>query len=388
MGGGDEWCILSRVTRDVRLVLCSPAGEVHGALPRFRVATPWWMEVEPVVLDARERFGIDVTVLRIIEAEERWPPNGGAVTYLAETPRPPRALEVVDVDMSDHPLRARWARPGGVNELVAWADQHVERTGPPRQLRTWNLSVVVQLPTAGGDVWLKAVPPFMAHEGAVIETVRQIGPTLIARADGVVLLDNIPGEDQYDAPAPVCAEMVRRWVEIQAQWSADVDGLPDWTPQRFIAQIEELVDRPTLEELVSGLPARLEALYACGLPDTLVHGDFHAGNWRGDRLIDWGDSGFGHPLFDQPAFLHGNTMDDEKRAAARESWRSSWQAARPGSDPQRAAELIIPIAALRQARIYRTFLDNIEPSEHRYHLHDTEEWIQRAIASVSMTNRW
>jgi hypothetical protein len=289
------------------------------------------------------------------------------------------------VDTADHPLRACWAQPGGVDELVAWADQFVDRVGPPRQLRTWNLSLVVQLPTATGSAWLKAVPPFMAHEGAVIETVGSIGPPLLARAEGVVLLDHVPGEDHYDAPAAVCVQMVRRWVEVQSTSSIDlVPGLPDWRPASFTSMIERLVDRPALEALVAELPRRFDRLADCGLPDTLVHGDFHPGNWRGnDRqlvLLDWGDSGIGHPLLDQPAFLHGHLMDDDKRTAARVAWRDAWHDARAGSDPDRAAELIAPIAALRAASIYRTFLDNIEPNEHRYHRHDTEEWLQRALA--------
>jgi Ser/Thr protein kinase RdoA (MazF antagonist) len=283
--------------------------------------------------------------------------------------------------MTDHPARARWARPGGVAELVAWADQHLTRSGEPQQLRTWNLSLVVRLPTTTGWAWLKAVPPFMAHEGAVIEAVGSIGPRLLARADGVVLLDDVPGEDQYDAPAGVCAEMVRRWVKVQSTSPIGlVPGLPDWRPASFIPMIDRLVDRPELEALVADLPRRFDALDGCGLPDTLVHGDFHAGNWRGDTLLDWGDSGIGHPLLDQPAFLHGNLMDDEKRTAARVAWRDAWHDARPGSDPDRAAELIAPIAALRAAHIFRVFLDNIEPDEHCYHRHDTEDWLQRAIA--------
>jgi Ser/Thr protein kinase RdoA (MazF antagonist) len=220
----------------------------------------------------------------------------------------------------------------------------------------------------------------MAHEGAVIEAVGEIGPTLIARSDGVALLDDIPGEDQYDAPAERCAQMVRRWVDVQSRWSGGVDGLPDGRPPSFIPMIERLVDRAELDALVADLPRRFDALAECGLPDTLVHGDFHPGNWRGDKLLDWGDSGIGHPLLDQPAFHHGNLMDDDKWAAARGAWRDAWRDARPGSDPDRAAELIAPIAALRAAHIYRVFIDNIEPSEHCYHRHDTEDWLQRAIA--------
>ena len=86
---------------------------------------------------ARARFGIDVTVVRLLETEGRWPPNGGAVTYLAETVDRP-SVEPCSLELDDHPRRMRWARVGAVAELVAWADQFVDRTGPPRQLRTWN----------------------------------------------------------------------------------------------------------------------------------------------------------------------------------------------------------------------------------------------------------
>ena len=49
----------------------------------------------------------------------------------------------------------------------------------------------------------------------------------------------------------------------------------------------------------------------------------------------------------------------------------------PGSDPDRAARLLAPVAAARQAVIYRRFLDNIEPSEHAYHAADVPDWLRR-----------
>lgn len=351
------------LTRDVRLVLCSPDGDVHGALPRFEVATPWWQEVAPIIDGARERFGVDVTIVRLLDTDGRWPPHGGAVTYLAETRDPPSGLAVVDVDLADHPLRMRWARPGGVTDLVRWADQFVTRTGPAEQVRTWNLSCILRLPTAEGPVWLKAAPPFFAHEGRVIEELPQLGPPLIAHDDGIVLLRNVDGEDRYDAPE---AWMVERWVDVQAESSIPIGGLPDWRPEAFLAAIECL-DVP--DELRAEVPRRFEQLAECGLPDTLVHGDFHAGNWRGDTLLDWGDSGFGHPLFDQPAFGDVNAP-----------WEAAWKRHHPHADVARATELIAPVAALRQALIYQQFLDNIEPSEHCYHRNDPDEWIRRAVA--------
>ncbi|RBI96709.1 aminoglycoside phosphotransferase family protein, partial [Micromonospora provocatoris] len=54
--------------------------------------------------------------------------------------------------------------------------------------------------------------------------------------------------------------------------------------------------------MLDGLDHRLRQVGDCGLPDTLVHGDLHPGNVRGDdghrTVIDWADSFVGHPAFD------------------------------------------------------------------------------------------
>jgi len=53
----------------VTLVLVNAAGEVLGHLPPFEAATPWWQDAGPVVRGARERFGLDLIVLRLLETE-------------------------------------------------------------------------------------------------------------------------------------------------------------------------------------------------------------------------------------------------------------------------------------------------------------------------------
>ena len=97
-------------------------------------------------------------------------------------------------------------------------------------------------------------------------------------------------------------------------------------------------------------------------------------------LLDWGDSGVGHPLLDLPAFLEPiprNAID-----AVRAHWLQQWSEAVPGSDPARAAALLAPVAAARHAVIYRSFLDNIEPSEQPYHRADPATWLNRAATLV------
>jgi hypothetical protein len=424
--------------RLVSLAVCDAAGRLVGGLPPFEVAFPYWQEVAEVVRAAAVRFGIGVTVLRLLEATPipGEPAASGPVTYLAQldqldlgpgqaaagnlplAPLPPQTRARAE---ADHPLRLGYARPGGPQADLAWADAVLvaagtPRTGPAVQQRSWNLSSIWRLPTEAGPVWLKVVPPFFAHEGVMIGKVRASG-----HADAVaeplavdgprVLLRDVPGSDQYGARGPILQTMVRTLVAIQADWAGPPGlagrtppglaglGVPDWRGETFLAQSRDVVDRTAgelapavrtaVERLVAELPERFAALAACGVPDTLVHGDFHPGNVRaasgsgdGDArcvLLDWGDCGIGNPLFDQSAFVDG--LPPDEAATVRSTWSRAWREAVPGCDPERAARLIEPISALRRATVYRMFLDGIEPTERVYHAVDPRDWLTAAAAA-------
>lgn len=390
--------------RTARLVLAAPDGSVLGILPPVAVATPWWQEAGPVVRAARERFGIGVTILRLLETElDR--PHGGQVTYLAET-EDPAPVEPWAGTLDEQPLRLPYARPGGPAANLAWARRVLDGqglclSGAPEQIRSWNLSSLWRIPVEGRTVWLKAVPPFFAHEGRLLE--RLAGgpvPRLLGQAEGRLLLAEIPGEDLYEADRPLLLRMVDLLAGLQRGWQGRAAellalGLPDWRAPALAVAIAAVVeraadalpaaDRAVLAGFVSGLPGRFADIATCGLDDTLVHGDFHPGNLRGDgdtvTLLDWGDSGVGHPLLDQPAFLTrvpADAVDPIQR-----HWQDLWRAAVPGSDPDRAAALLAPIAAARQAVIYQGFLDRIEPAEQVYHRPDPAEWLARTVAILS-----
>jgi phosphotransferase family enzyme len=391
--------------RSARIVLVDPAGDPLGALRPVPVETPWWPDIAPVVRAVHERFGLDVVVLRMLSAARPAPP-GGEVTYLAETASSrPRVAEHWNGRLDDHPLRMSWARPGGPAADLRWAnailDRHgITRVGSAEQIRTWNLSSLWRIPTAGGAVWLKHVPPFFAHEGALLAELQGSGvPALLGHDGGRILMPEIPGEDQYDADDALLERMISLLMGLQRRWVGRVDdllalGLPDWRGPALAAAIADVLagtadelepdDRQTLDPFVAGLGERFDRLASCRLPDTLVHGDFHAGNARGDRsklvLLDWGDSGVGHPLLDQPAFFE--PVAPPRVPALREGWARGWETAVPGSEPDRAGVLLAPIAAARQAVIYRNFLDNIEPSEWPYHRSDPALWLRETAAIV------
>ena len=166
-------------TRSVTLVIAGSNGEIRGQLGPVTVDEPWWQEAGPVAAALP-----GCTVLRLLQASpDPDEPMGGQVTYLVEYDGE-AALVPSNAVLSPHELRMPWAEVGGPAADLAWACAFVEPTEPPHQARAWNLSSVWRLATTSGDVWFKGVPPFMAHESAVIGLLQgHPVPTPIA-ADG------------------------------------------------------------------------------------------------------------------------------------------------------------------------------------------------------------
>jgi hypothetical protein len=394
--------------RTVTLILVDDAGRPLGALPPYPVQLPYWPEAWDIVAGARERYGVDVTVLRIIAAEQPVPP-GGAVTYLAQTSQHPDGLLTpATVDLSPHPLRAAFAEPGGPAATVSWARRALEERGlgpvdRAVQQKTWNLSTVWRLDTPTGPVWVKEVPRFFAHEAAAIGWVAGAGfadavPRVIAAEGGRMLMHHLPGEDLFGAEPSVREAIGALFHPVQEHAATRVDelltlGVPDRRAHPLVTGLRDVVARygqgdPRLQALADGLDERLARVAACGLPDTLVHGDLHPGNVRGAPdgreplvVIDWGDCTIGHPAFDILRLTGG--VDAEPAAALLDSWAARWRAAVPGCDPLTAVELLRPVAALRSAAAYAGFLDHIEPTEHPYHAADVPACLTLAIASAN-----
>ena len=399
--------------RQVTLVLCLPTGELLGATPEFVVEVPWWQEAGPVVDAAMAKLGLDVRILRILDGPA-WhgPPAGGNVTYLAEIDHPPPAGGRAELTAwtgpdptAEHPLRQTWARPGGALTDLSWATAAlsglgISLAGRPKQMRSWNLSSIWRLPTDAGPVWLKVVPPFFAHEANLLTALNGAAvPEVLAMTSTRMLLADVPGIDQYDAKPEAALRMVRLLVDLQISWVSGVPalialGVPDLRGPVLIGPIRDVIrrhadeltgsERRALDRLVAVLPDRFAALSDCRLPDTLVHGDFHLGNIKGDRnghrltILDWGDSGVGNPMLDQLAFAR--FLPDADRPAVDAEWSRLWRTAVPQSDPEGAAELLQPVTALREAAVYQRFLDSIEPDEHRYHDGDPADQLRRAAA--------
>src|SRR4051794_18158922 len=392
---------------EVTLVLCTADGTLLGATAPFEVEDQWWRDVEETVTGAREALGLELRVLRILTgSSDAGLPRGGRVAYLAEVDTTPDHLDLrawPDNPLRPDPKRLDYAEPGGHQRDLAWAAatlaaRGVTVTAAPTQIRTWNLSSIWRLTTSTGLAWLKVTPPFCASEAGIMPLLDQhVVPTVLGAAPNRVLLGDVPGQDQYDASTQVLQSMAQTLIGLQASWAARVPdlealGIADKRGDATLPQIHAVADRTRheldddtrrgLEMLVEDLQRRFAALEDCGLPDTLVHGDFHPGNVRGIpgalRILDWGDCGIGNPLLDLRPFFEYFAPADQLDVI--EIWQREWSRQVPGCDVGRAVELVRPLGPLYGAVVYQMFLDNIETTERPYHEGDPARALRRAVS--------
>jgi hypothetical protein len=269
------------------------------------------------------------------------------------------------------------------------------------QRKTWNLAGLFRLPTADGPVWLKAIPAFAAAEPAAIAAFAEVDPglvpTVLASAPGRLLLADIPGTDCWDPSPQVVADTVHRLATAQARIGQPPHAIPDRRLEALAAAVRDLLDGPVGTELSPGelrasrsLQWRWEMLADCGLPDTVVHGDFHPGNWRcGDGapvVLDFADAHLGNPVLDGLRAI--GYLPPGRRHTAASAWTAAWTAAVPRSRPAEALRIAEPLAHLAYAVRYQEFLDNIEPSERVYHLGDPAAAIRQALACTPLSGWW
>lgn len=378
-------------------------GACAGLVGPFPVDIPWWAEVEPVTAHLERLLGVPVVVLRLLTVEGSDGMRDGHVTYHAEALQPPgdlARLTPCDFAAGDHPLRMPWARAAGLLDLLGWAAGHLELVGRPVvgrpvQRKTWNLSCLFRLPAVGGPVWLKAIPPFAAAEPAALAAFAAVDPGLVpavlASETGRLLLADVPGTERRDPPPRIVAEVVHRLATAQARIGRPPPGLTDRRPEALAAAVRDLLDGPVGAELspgeldaAHGMQDQWELLAGCGLPDTVVHGDFHPINWRSDGgaavVLDFADAHLGNPVLDGIRAI--DFLPPHLRRTAADAWIAAWTAAVPRSRPAEALRIAEPLAHFAYAVRYQEFLDNIEPSERVYHTGDPVGVIREALATT------
>ncbi len=366
-------------SRLVTLVVVGSDGVLRGAMAPQHAEEPWWQEVGQVA-----DLLPGCTVLRMLDAvPEADAPMGGSVTYLVMYDGTAE-LEDWPGDLGEHPLRMPWADARGATSDRSWMHSSVDIHGEARQIRAWNLSSIWKLPTADGAVWFKGVPPFMTHEAAVLQLVEgHPVPRVIAAEGHRQLLQEMEGHDGYRADGAQQHAMIEALIRLQQDTMGRVNeflaaGVPDFRSAAIVKRLADFVHcvapgDASLAGLVAELPERLARVDSLGPSPALVHGDAHPGNCRiGTNppvWFDWGDSFIGSPLFDV-------ATADRWPGVGIERWLQIWDEVSPGG-ARAAWEALEPVATLRQAWLYQSFLDRIEPSERIFHKADVPEYLER-----------
>jgi hypothetical protein len=389
--------------RTVTLVLVDGDGQPRGTLPPLPPINQWMTDIGAVLDATRSTYGIDVTLLRALFADFDRPDR--VVTYLAQYDGPDLP-ELMPADgepvwLRPDPRRMPWAIPGGPAAALDWACDVLAGYGRAvtgrRQVRAWSYAAVWRLDTDRGPAWLKVLPPFLAYEGALLAWLSRPTTPALLGADGTrVVMANIGGPHRFDATAAERELMLADLLAIQTDAAGRVPellglGVPDLRGDALADRIGPIVDRRggalavaeriVLDKLVAGLPERFAELAACGVPDTLVHGDFHPGNAGmaddSHGIIDWAEAAVGHPAIDL-LLLCG--FASNQAAPLIQQWCAHWRATIPGCAPERAIELAAPLWGLRDAVFGDLFLSSIEPSERIYHHNDG---LRDAVRAVS-----
>ena len=248
-----------------------------------------------------------------------------------------------------------WTRPGWFARASDWMVERMTRAGhppdgPTRIVYMWPLSVVLCTPSPAGSAYLKSAAPVFAHEASITAQLAARTPDAVPEVldvdpdDNWLLMRDLGGSVVGDEPATSWGDGLACLAGLQRAWagSADelqlagaqrrtLDGLAEGVPS-FCDELRlgNRLDRQTRRAWSAATPrltAACTALRDAGVPETLVHGDFHPWNVartpRGLVVFDWSDSAIGHPFVDLVTTL-ARTDDVGVRRALADRYLEAW----------------------------------------------------------------
>ncbi len=362
--------------------------------------------LEAVMLRPAHRWDSEdgqVTILYVLtSASDRLPAGArwldltalraGALSYLE--PDALITLLVEDAEPARVPvLRPAWARRGWLSEMKTWLTQELARlgrtpVGEPEQIKHWSLSAVLRQRTVGGVVYIKAVQGHFIAEPRITAKLAELFPEYVPQVlaldaqRGWLLLEPLRGDSVNNAPHRVWCEARRRHGRLQLASLAYKDALlAAGCADRSLTQLEKALpqllqeslelDRLSPEErkrllaLEPQLLGEIDDLAACGLPETLVHGDLHFGNivYQGDGLtfFDWTDACFSHPFFDV-VMLKSYDRSPEASPELRDAYLEPWRERFESAPLERALRLAERVGLLFYAESFNTIYRAQEPA--------------------------
>lgn len=311
------------------------------------------------------------------------------------------------------PLRPRWARPGWRVRASAWMRAALEAADrplldEPRPFFLRGISALLRAPTAAGDVFLKAVfPPFHPEPVAtqlLAERFPATVPNVVAvdADEGWLLIDDLASPWVGELPADQRTDGLRAGARaLVGMQRALVDDLEPFLatgcPRRPLADLARQMDAALGPEGVAHVEgvvsddrraravgatrtavARVEEL---DFPDTIVHGDFHAGNaaFKDGRvtIIDWSDTAISNPAIDLVTWLAWSKGEPDQQQAAIDAWIDAWSGPiAPEALRDRLDDILI-VGAAYQVVSYDGIVRALEPATRYTMAGGAKEYLER-----------
>lgn len=426
-----ESCVLvvrsDRAWRLPRAVVGDPARHastdaVVGAFER-RLGTPLWLirrvaDVERA--ETEEGEGEEEVIFELELLDRDWTPPGHArwigrneLRLLSRDDPHREALYdyLVALERDETPTRRPpWARAGWQRDVRSWLDREVDRLGhrvlSVEQVKHWSISSVLRVRTDGPVLFLKAPArlPLFAEEGAfTLRLARRFPgyaplPLAVEPEQGWLLLEAFSELLDGGESLETRAEVFRRFAGLQRQTVSLsdellADGCIDRRLDVLARQIVELVSAPDatrrladeeVAELRASTPKLVELcgrLDACGLPQTLVHGDLYPGNVAlVDGVVtyyDWTDACIAHPFMDLQSLAW--ERDEGTRCELLDAYLEPWRDVVVDERLAEAVALAAAVIPLHHAVSYWQIAANLE-RQAMPELDATHTFLRQALA--------
>lgn len=399
------------ILRDGALTLPSHTSDDELETYELLAALHDVLPLDAVMLRLAQRWPVkakkddDKTVLYVLETQTDGPLPESArwlnLEELGELAYPERdALETLlreDAEPSlVSALRPAWAKRGWLGEVKGWLEQELARlgrapVGEPEQVRVWSLSAVLRQKTSSktgsGEVYFKAVIDHFIAEPRITATVAELFPDLAPTVLGLepergwTLLEPFRGKELNETQFAAKCEVFRRFSAAQLEALSHKDALLEaGCADRSLDKLKEVVPwlvRESLElgrltpdeqeKLLAAEPRildKIDALAACGLPETLLHGDIHFGNIVAEgkdfTIFDWTDACWSHPFFDI-ALQYSHDRSAESRISLIETYLEPWLECYDEALVRRALTLAEDLSPLFYAQSYEGVIRAHEP---------------------------
>jgi hypothetical protein len=310
------------------------------------------------------------------------------------------------------PRRTRWSRPGWHGRASAWIDEALRAAGWGAagridQVRHWGISAVLRVEAEGGIAWFKAVFPGFDHEPSITALLDRRVPGLCApvlavdEKEGWLLLADVgstfvSGDLQNGGPA------IERLVAVQRQFvgrTAELAaaGCPDRRLPGLARALDAVLRDPDVLSWITVVPERVPSLAAwvddaakaideLGIPDTLVHGDFHPGNVAlvdgGVAIIDWSDAAVSNPFVDVLTWVDWTKDDPVLTEAVWDTFLRAWDGAADVAGFRARRATFEGLAAAYHTVSYAGIIAGLEPSHCPQHADGLQGYFGLLTAAV------